>query len=191
MVEDETAVDGRRTDTKQRIRDVALDVFGERGWESATLREIAERIGITRPALYYHYDSKEAILASIHDDLAGSVDHIIAAARSEPRTAATRVALLRQVADLVSGDWGAFVRFAQREERAMRDLKGAAGFAERMDALANLLQPDGSIASQISARLALDAILMASARDSHLGGTQTERNAAALQIATQLIDRTP
>jgi AcrR family transcriptional regulator len=38
-----------RTDTRHRTHDVALEVFSEGGEEGATLREIADRLGITRP----------------------------------------------------------------------------------------------------------------------------------------------
>ncbi|GIF26697.1 AcrR family transcriptional regulator [Actinoplanes tereljensis] len=40
--------DGRRTDTRDHIRAAAMEVFSERGWAGATLREIADRLGITR-----------------------------------------------------------------------------------------------------------------------------------------------
>jgi AcrR family transcriptional regulator len=178
--------DGRRTDTRDRIRTVALEVFSERGWEGATLREIAERVGITRPALYYHFDSKEAVLDSIHGELARSVDDIIAWAKDRPRIAQTRAEVLDQLSSVMTQSWGAFIRFAQREESAMRSLKGAASFIERIDALAALLVPADTIDGRIKARLALDALFMADARSAHLGGEPAERRAAALAIAKQL-----
>ena len=54
-------IEGRRGE----ILDAALAVFGEKGYESGTMREIAKRIGVTEPALYRHYESKEAILSDI------------------------------------------------------------------------------------------------------------------------------
>ena len=54
-------VEGRRGE----ILDAALAVFGEKGYEAGTLREIARRIGVTEPALYRHYESKEAILGDM------------------------------------------------------------------------------------------------------------------------------
>ena len=180
-------VDGRRTDTRRRIQAVALEVFSERGWEGAALREIAHRLGITRPALYYHFKSKEDILASVHRDLAQSIDAIIAWADNRPLTTETRAELLRRMSSLLAGSWGSFMLFAQRNEAAMRDLKATADFIERMDALAGLLCPADTVAGRIKARLALDALFMANARDEHLGGTGNERSAAALDIATELV----
>jgi AcrR family transcriptional regulator len=53
-------------DTRQRILDVALDLFVEQGYEKTSLREIAERVGVTKAALYYHFQSKEDIVTTLH-----------------------------------------------------------------------------------------------------------------------------
>jgi AcrR family transcriptional regulator len=45
--------------------DAALEVFGEKGYEAGTMREIAARVGVSEPAIYRHYASKEAILGDI------------------------------------------------------------------------------------------------------------------------------
>jgi AcrR family transcriptional regulator len=179
--------DGRRTDTRQRIHRVALEVFSERGYERATLREIAERLQITRPALYYHFKSKEDILAGIHNDLALSIDDIIAWARTQPATAATRGRLLTEISALMAGPWGQFTRFAQANEAAMRDLTGASEFIERTETLTEFLRPSDSVHDRIKARLALAALFMADARHAQLGGTDAARAQAALEIATDLV----
>jgi AcrR family transcriptional regulator len=54
-------VEGRRGE----ILDAALAVFGEKGYEAGTMREIAAQVGVSEPAIYRHYASKEAILADI------------------------------------------------------------------------------------------------------------------------------
>ena len=53
-------------ETRQRILDVALDLFVEQGYEKTSLREIAERVGVTKAALYYHFQSKEDIVTTLH-----------------------------------------------------------------------------------------------------------------------------
>jgi AcrR family transcriptional regulator len=52
--------------TRERILDVALDLFTEKGYDSTSLREIAERVGVTKAALYYHFASKDDILMALH-----------------------------------------------------------------------------------------------------------------------------
>ncbi|NEW69242.1 TetR/AcrR family transcriptional regulator [Streptomyces rhizosphaericus] len=179
--------DGRRTDTRQRIHQVALDVFSERGYEKATLREIAERLEVTRPALYYHYKSKEDILASIHRDLASSIDDIIDWACSRPADLRTRREVLHRLSALMAGPWGQFTRFAQENEAAMRDLAAASEFVERMESLAELLRPSDTVRGRMRARLALSALFMAGSRAEQLGGTDQVRSAAALETADELV----
>lgn len=52
--------------TRERILDVALDLFTEKGFDGTSLREIAEQLGFTKAALYYHYASKDDILLALH-----------------------------------------------------------------------------------------------------------------------------
>lgn len=178
--------DRRRTDTRQRIHEVALEVFSEQGYDRATLREIAEPLGITRPALYYHFKSKEDILASIHRDLALSIDDIINWAQAQPTTATTRTEILNRLSALMAGPWGQFTRFAQANEAAMRNLTAISEFIERMDTLTELLRPGDDVHSRIKARLALGALFMAGAREQQLGGTDAARTRAALEVAIEL-----
>jgi AcrR family transcriptional regulator len=55
-----------KSDTRQRILDVALDLFTEQGYDGTSLRQIAEQLGVTKAALYYHFESKEDILMALH-----------------------------------------------------------------------------------------------------------------------------
>jgi AcrR family transcriptional regulator len=55
-----------RVGTRERILDAALDLFIEKGFDKTSLREIAEQLGVTKAALYYHFASKEDILMALH-----------------------------------------------------------------------------------------------------------------------------
>src|SRR5207249_9245344 len=57
----ETSQAHARHDTRQRIQTVALELFAEQGYDKTSLREIAERLDVTKAALYYHFKSKEDI----------------------------------------------------------------------------------------------------------------------------------
>lgn len=58
----------RRLDTEERkaqILQIATNIFYRDGYEKASLREIAERVGITKAAIYHHFKNKEEILFSV------------------------------------------------------------------------------------------------------------------------------
>ncbi len=45
---------------------MALDLFTEQGFDGTSLRQIAERLDVTKAALYYHFESKDDILMALH-----------------------------------------------------------------------------------------------------------------------------
>ncbi|KUI27608.1 ScbR family autoregulator-binding transcription factor [Mycobacterium sp. GA-2829] len=51
--------------TRRRIIEAAVDLFSERGYPGTGLGDIIERAEMTKGALYYHFDSKEALAAEI------------------------------------------------------------------------------------------------------------------------------
>lgn len=55
---------GKRA-TPDRILDAALEVFSERGFEGATVRQIAAKVGVTDPALYAHFKGKKEIFEAL------------------------------------------------------------------------------------------------------------------------------
>jgi AcrR family transcriptional regulator len=55
----------RSADTRAEIREVATELFATRGIEQTSLREIAERLDITKAALYYHFPSKDELIAEL------------------------------------------------------------------------------------------------------------------------------
>ena len=54
-----------RSDTRQRIQEVARELFLQQGVQRTSLQDIADKLGITKPALYYHFASREELVRSI------------------------------------------------------------------------------------------------------------------------------
>jgi len=52
---------------KERILEAADSLFGEVGFDATTTREIAERSGVNKALIHYHFKSKEGLLASLLD----------------------------------------------------------------------------------------------------------------------------
>ena len=68
---------GDERSTRERILDVALEIFIEQGYDKASLREIAERMGFTKAALYYHFPSKADMLMALHLRMHNIIDEPI------------------------------------------------------------------------------------------------------------------
>lgn len=60
----------KQEDTKKIILKKALELFSERGYDSVSVGEIAQKVGIKAPSLYNHYKSKEEIFQAIVSDTA-------------------------------------------------------------------------------------------------------------------------
>lgn len=54
--------------TRRRILDAAIDVFGDVGYAAAGWNTIIERTGMTKGALYHHFDSKESLASAIIEE---------------------------------------------------------------------------------------------------------------------------
>src|ERR1700754_988811 len=51
--------------TKERILEAARELFAERGYAGTSIRDIAERLEMTKAALYYHFPGKQDVLAAL------------------------------------------------------------------------------------------------------------------------------
>jgi AcrR family transcriptional regulator len=58
-----------RDRTRERILWIALDLFTTQGYDKTSMREIAERMGFSKPAIYYHFAGKEDILMALDSRL--------------------------------------------------------------------------------------------------------------------------
>ncbi len=54
-----------RTDTRKRILKTAASLFATHGYAGTSIRDLSQELGLTKAALYYHFTSKEDILAEL------------------------------------------------------------------------------------------------------------------------------
>lgn len=187
----------RRTNTREQIQTVALEMFAERGYAGTSLREIAERLGVTKAAVYYHFPTKEDILAGLLQDFLAQVDELIAWTAAQPRSAETRRAALERYAKLLAGRKTDLARFMQEGQSAIREL--AAGLEVRKHVeqfLALLAAPDDSPEGRLRAQVALVALHLAAfgplaptacAGEAAAPEDRTELRAAGLRVATDVL----
>ncbi|MQA08037.1 MAG: TetR family transcriptional regulator [Pseudonocardiaceae bacterium] len=178
----------RRSDTKERIEQVALELFVEQGYEKTSLREIAERLEVTKAALYYHYRTKEDIVHGLIDDLVGSLDELLEWGRAQPRPAQAREEVLRRFATLVEGRFGPIMQFIQQNMPAMKELGVKHSLGEKLAALFQLVGADEhDPAMQLRTRLALVAILLSNAPMFGAPQVADVSTDLALQVALELV----
>jgi AcrR family transcriptional regulator len=60
---------GLEADTRNAIMRHAAALFAARGYDAVSVREIVEAAGVTKPSLYYYFDSKEGLARALIDEL--------------------------------------------------------------------------------------------------------------------------
>jgi AcrR family transcriptional regulator len=153
---------GRRGDTRARIQEVALELFAEQGYERTALREIAERLGVTKAALYYHFKSKEDIVRSFTEDYFARLDALIAWGREQPASARTAQELLDRYITIAT-DSGEVFRFLERNQATLHEAEGGkqrfTQFRPRLVALVEIITgPAAPARARIRAAAAIFAV---------------------------------
>jgi AcrR family transcriptional regulator len=183
-------------DTRTRIQQVAFELFATQGYEKTSLREVAEQLGVTKAALYYHFKTKEEIVQSTVEDYLRSLDELIAWGQEQPRTLATRQELIRRYADLVVAG-GRSMRFFH--QNPAHGAKLGEEFRARMHHLLQLMvDEDAELTAKIRAILALFgqamSVMMTTSEDSRLPGGPYEPDEvrkAAVEVALELLEPRP
>ncbi|MEU6365496.1 TetR/AcrR family transcriptional regulator [Streptomyces sp. NPDC046931] len=186
-----TTMDGtkrqRRGDTRQRIQDVALELFVEQGYEKTSLREIAERLDVTKAALYYHFKTKEEILVSIFEDLSRPMDELIEWGKAQPHTLETKREVLRRYSEALAGAAPLF-RFMQENQATVRELSIGNEFKDRMLQMRDILRdPDASLTDQVRCTSALFTMHAGMFVLQDVDGDPEEKRRAVLEVAIDLV----
>ncbi|MFE4670420.1 TetR/AcrR family transcriptional regulator [Streptomyces sp. NPDC056716] len=177
----------RRGDTRQRIQDIALELFAEQGYEKTSLREIAERLDVTKAALYYHFKTKEEIIVSLFEDLTKPIEDLIDWGGRQPHTLETKREILRRYGDALS-DAEPLIRFMQENQATVRELSIGEVFKNRMLGMRRIIiDPDAALVDQVrcvSALFTLHAGMFA-LRD--IEGDPEDKRRAILDVAVDLV----
>jgi AcrR family transcriptional regulator len=146
----------RGAETRARLIEAALDVFGRLGLDGATTREIARRAGVNLAAIVYHFGGKEALHLAVAEHIVGRIATLLqpvfaelADADSATSPAAAREALthiLDRYVDVLLGSadaerWSRFIVREQMQptrafETIERFMGGAHALATRLVATA-------------------------------------------------------
>lgn len=179
-----------REDTRTRIQDIALRLFTEQGYEATSLREIAEELGVTKAALYYHFKTKDDIVASLVDERVQQLEDLLTWVRSQPRTPRTRRELVVRYARILrERRYAQITRFLERNQTALRDNPRFARIREALlDLTTELSEPDDPPVVRLSRSMSLFTLHAGAwvMRDPKV--PEEEMGEAALEVALRLLE---
>jgi AcrR family transcriptional regulator len=179
--------DARQPGTRQRILDIAGELFARQGYTGTSIADIARELGTTTAALYYHFPSKSAILAGLlavpltgYTRLLDSLDSGGTTAEDLLGAIADIVADSRDIAVILDRDPTALAMIDQQLPRSSKEL-----IEQTIAALAG---PDPDRAALIRANAALAVVNAATVAAVQLSGgplapaDRAEVLAAALRV---------
>lgn len=91
----------KEKNTKQLLKDAALDFISDHGYESTSIRDLAKAVGIKESSFYHHFKSKHEILDNILDEFEEKAEVIF----KEIIDAIPKSEEAKAVLDLSSFDW--------------------------------------------------------------------------------------
>ncbi|QTE00062.1 TetR/AcrR family transcriptional regulator [Streptomyces cyanogenus] len=177
----------RRGNTRQRIQDVALALFAEQGYEKTSLREIAERLDVTKAALYYHFKTKEEIIVSLFEDLTKPILELIEWGRGQPHTLETKQEIIRRYSEALQ-DAEPLFRFMQENQATVRELRIGDTFKDRMRGLRDILiNPEADLVDQVRSVSAMFTLHAGMFVMQDIEGDPEKKREAVLEVALDLI----
>lgn len=82
---------GRPGYDRAQILHVAVGLFNEQGYDATSVADLAARLGLTKSALYHHFDSKEQLLAEALDEALSALEGILDEPEATTGTPAERL----------------------------------------------------------------------------------------------------
>src|ERR1700761_1037616 len=149
--------DSPHEESRDRVLQVALELFAEQGFAATSTRELSERLGFTKAALYYHFRTKDDLLAALIQPV---LDQLTALITQTPlrSSAAARRQVLAAYVDIGTAHLDLLRVLTQDPSVTRRPVSAAhISLQDRMlQLLAGHEGPD--LTEQIRARAALAAI---------------------------------
>ncbi|AAF11696.1 TetR/AcrR family transcriptional regulator [Deinococcus radiodurans R1 = ATCC 13939 = DSM 20539] len=85
--------------TRERIQTEAARLFVASGYHGVSMREVAEAVGVTKPALYHHYADKEALFLAMLDGALATLARLVEHAGQQQGIRAQLDTLIRDLLD--------------------------------------------------------------------------------------------
>jgi AcrR family transcriptional regulator len=187
-----TAETGARgaVDTRTRLLDTALRLFTEHGVEGTSLQMIADALGVTKAAVYYHFKAKDEITEAVTEPALRELDAIVTEAGGQRRRGAQIDHLLAGFIDLVVRHRALVALFSSDPGVARAVEKSIHGSEDFKQGLLGLLvgeNPD--TAALVTAHVALAGLAMAGGSPAMAGLDDESLREALLEVGRRLLGR--
>ena len=94
MADTPPAAPAAEASARERLVTAALELFNSRGYAATSVREICAAAGVTKPVLYYHFESKEGLYLHVMKAGFSDLEPVLKAARERTGPVRERLALL-------------------------------------------------------------------------------------------------
>ena len=131
---------------RRQLLDVSLEVFASRGFHAASMAEVAEAAGVTKPVLYQHFRSKRELYLELLDDVGQRL-------LEEVQKATVAAGGPRQQ---VASGFEAYFRFVADNESAFRLLFGGDGREADREFADAIRRVEDAIADAVAALIDAD-----------------------------------
>lgn len=149
---------GRPGYDRDEVLAIAVGLFNEQGYDATSVGQLATRLGLSRAALYHHFDSKEQLLAIALDSAMGGLESVLLEPGARAGSAADRLEyVLRGAVRVLVERLPAVtlllrVRGNSEVERAALDRRRS--FDQAITALVRDAQAEGSVRDDVEASVA-------------------------------------
>ncbi|WP_439289827.1 TetR/AcrR family transcriptional regulator [Microbacterium sp. A84] len=149
---------GRPGYDQQQVLEIAVQVFIEQGYDATSVASLAGRLGLTKSALYHHFESKEALLEVALEEAIGSLEGVLREPGAQSGSARERLEYVLRGAVCVLVEKLPYVTLLLRV-RGNSDIERAAlerrrAFDREVTALVRTAQIEGTVRADLEASVA-------------------------------------
>jgi AcrR family transcriptional regulator len=149
---------GRPGYDREQVLTVAVRVFNEQGYDATSISDLAAKLGLTKSALYHHFESKSAILALALDDALDALEAVVDEAEAAHTEASERLrSIVRGAVRVLTAKLPSvtlLLRVRGNSEVELAALARRRVFDQRVTAIVREAQREGLIRDDISAAVA-------------------------------------
>jgi AcrR family transcriptional regulator len=132
---------------RRQLLDVALRVFAEQGFHDASMNDIAEAAGVTKPVLYQHFGSKRELFSELLTDVGNELQETIIKALTSAQSGHEMVEL----------GFAAYFRFVDEHRDAFRLFYGGS-FARDAEFAEVVGQVESAVAALVAGLIEIDGL---------------------------------